>query len=200
MVKVNKPEIISEEVKYGGKIFKVVQRKLKLEDGSTMTRDVVLKNSSVSAIITDGYGKVYVQEEYRSGINKVTLGFPAGLVEPNESPEEAIEREVLEETGYEVVHSMFVGKGALSEGFTNEEQYIYMCRVDTSGGQSSLDLDKDEHITNGRWVYPGDLLYTTKDGLNLTSMSGKYLRDIFRANKQINSMIEMFNRKENTYE
>lgn len=192
----NKPEIISEELKYEGKIFKVVQRKLKLEDGSTMIRDVVIKNSSVSAIITDGYGKVYVQEEYRSGIDKVTLGFPAGLIEADESPEEAIKREILEETGYDVVHSMFVGKGALSEGFTNEEQYIYMCRVDTSNGHSSLDLDKDEHITNGSWVYPGDLLYTTKDGLNLTSMSGKYLRDIFRANKQINSMIEMFNRKE----
>ncbi len=38
--------------------------------------------------------------QYRHGIRQVTTEFPAGLVEPGETAEEAAGRELLEETGY----------------------------------------------------------------------------------------------------
>jgi 8-oxo-dGTP pyrophosphatase MutT (NUDIX family) len=39
-------------------------------------------------------------QQYRHGTRSVTLEIPGGLIDPNDSPEEAARRELLEETGY----------------------------------------------------------------------------------------------------
>jgi 8-oxo-dGTP pyrophosphatase MutT (NUDIX family) len=44
--------------------------------------------------------EVVMVQQYRHGIRSVTLEIPGGLVEPDDSPEEAARRELLEETGY----------------------------------------------------------------------------------------------------
>lgn len=176
------PKIISETLKYEGKIFNVVQRELEQEDGTIITRDVVIKQKTVSAIIMNEKGEVYLQQEYRSGINQVTWGFPSGIVEDWEQPSTAVKREVLEETGYKLFeepHEIGNG-GALSEGFTNEIQHIFMCNVNTKNGRTSQNLDDGEHITNGRWVAPQDIansILNTSDNKTpyLSSMSGQYL-------------------------
>ena len=38
-------------------------------------------------------------QQYRHGIRSVTLEIPGGLIEPDDSPEDAARRELLEETG-----------------------------------------------------------------------------------------------------
>lgn len=69
-----KPNIISATQEYQGAVFKVVERKLQYTTGEKLTRQIVLKaNSVIVAIVYNN--KVYVQNEYRSGINKVTSGF-----------------------------------------------------------------------------------------------------------------------------
>lgn len=45
-------------------------------------------------------GQIVLVRQYRHGVGRITLEFPAGGVDPGEAPEAAARRELLEETGY----------------------------------------------------------------------------------------------------
>ena len=59
---------------------------------------------SVAALIRDSNGSILLQ---RKGDG--TWSLPAGAIEPGETPDSALHREVLEETGYYVEASRMVG-------------------------------------------------------------------------------------------
>jgi 8-oxo-dGTP pyrophosphatase MutT (NUDIX family) len=59
----------------------------------------------VAAVIHDAHGRLLLQE--RSSGEGWSL--PAGAIEPGESPEQAVQREVLEETGLVVVPRELLG-------------------------------------------------------------------------------------------
>ena len=54
--------------------------------------------SAVIAITDDQ--QVVLVEQYRYGVDRVSVEFPAGAVDPGETPLASAERELLEETGY----------------------------------------------------------------------------------------------------
>jgi len=56
--------------------------------------------ASVAAFATTGAGEVVLVEQWREPVGRVVLELPAGIVDPGETPEEAVVRELLEETGY----------------------------------------------------------------------------------------------------
>ena len=60
---------------------------------------------SVAAVIRDAQGRLLLQEK-SSGEG---WSLPAGAIEPGESPEQAVRREVLEETGLEVAPQEILG-------------------------------------------------------------------------------------------
>jgi 8-oxo-dGTP pyrophosphatase MutT (NUDIX family) len=60
---------------------------------------------SVAAVIRDAEGRLLLQEK-SSGEG---WSLPAGAIDPGESPEQALRREVLEETGFAVVPTRIVG-------------------------------------------------------------------------------------------
>lgn len=46
--------------------------------------------------------KILIVEQYRPALNEETLEFPGGLLENGETAENAVRRELIEETGYQV--------------------------------------------------------------------------------------------------
>lgn len=58
---------------------------------------------SVAAVIHDGDGRLLLQEKSEG------WSLPAGAIEPGETPEQALKREVLEETGLIVVPTRILG-------------------------------------------------------------------------------------------
>jgi len=64
-------------------------------------------------------GRVLAVRQYRPAIEQFSIEFPAGLVDPGESPAETARRELLEETGYaaesvELIGEMSTDAGRLS--------------------------------------------------------------------------------------
>jgi ADP-ribose pyrophosphatase len=54
----------------------------------------------VAAFATTAAGEVVLIEQWREPVGCVVLELPAGIVDPGETPEQAVVRELLEETGY----------------------------------------------------------------------------------------------------
>lgn len=66
----------------------------------------------VGAAIFDGRGRVLVAQRSAEMALPLLWEFPGGKVEPGESPEEALAREVEEELGLEVTVGEFVARGS----------------------------------------------------------------------------------------
>jgi 8-oxo-dGTP pyrophosphatase MutT (NUDIX family) len=69
---------------------------------------------------------VVLIRQYRHGIREVTLEIPGGIVEPDESPEEAASRELLEETGYQGSKMIPLGVVYPNPAFLNNRCYTYL--------------------------------------------------------------------------
>lgn len=148
------PKILSKKTRYTGKIFTVENQKLAYPNGKKFIRQVVLKKNSVVALIVHD-NKVFVQNEYRSGVGSIEIGFPAGTVNPNETPHDAIIREIKEETGLSVTSDELrdMGTFTLSEGFTNEQTTVFAVTVTGElPKQEEKTLDSDEVIGESAWV------------------------------------------------
>lgn len=141
----NKNDIIIKEPKfvkikgvpspYGDFLFELVDR-------PKVTR-VLLFN--------EDYSKVLLIKQYRPGVGKEIYEFPAGLLEPELTPEENMFKELKEETGYskdQVEDVNLITTGYSSPGFTNEFEYIFAAKIKKGANAGIRKLEDNEHITD----------------------------------------------------
>ena len=99
------PKIVSEEMKYNGKRFKIMHRMWEDDKNTLYERDTVETSSGAIILpITENNEVVFIKQ-YREAIEQETLELPAGMIEENESPIEAAKRELEEETGLAIPES-----------------------------------------------------------------------------------------------
>ncbi len=73
----------------------------KLPDGQVVDDYYVLEYSDwVNAVALTEDNKVILITQYRHGAEEVITEIPGGCIDPGETPEAAVRRELLEETGY----------------------------------------------------------------------------------------------------
>lgn len=99
-------------------------------------------------------GRFVMVEQFRHGTRRVTIEFPAGLVEPGETPLECGRRELEEETGYVGESAEVVGDVDPNAALQNNLLHIVVIRGCRPAGR--MDQDPGEHIAP-RIVDPADV-------------------------------------------
>ncbi len=73
-------------------------------------------------------GEVVLIEQYRHGTAALSLEIPGGMVDPGEEPHETAARELFEETGYEAVEVVFLGKTRPNPAIQDNWIHTYLAR------------------------------------------------------------------------
>lgn len=170
-------KILENKEVYRGKVFTVNDMKIKTPDGLTVQRQLVHHRPSVAALIVaqntedNEDTSLLIQKEYRTGLNKETWEIPAGIVEEEETPKQAVIREVEEETGIKLSDSEKVGISNIgtvnsSEGFLDEQVTVFNIVLSNSRNpnRESTKFDKDECIGSYKWVDPFDFMELVHQG------------------------------------
>jgi ADP-ribose pyrophosphatase len=90
--------------------------------------------------------EVVLIRQYRHGTRKITLEIPGGIVEQDDSPEEAAQRELREETGYQASEMVPLGAVDPNPAFLNNQCYTYLARNAVLAGEQELDEMEDIEV------------------------------------------------------
>jgi ADP-ribose pyrophosphatase len=106
-------------------------------DGSTKRYYWAELPAAVVIVPINGHDIVFV-EQYRPAVGESFLELPAGIVEPDETYEEAAARELAEETGYTPGWTALVQEYWVATGILRHRRAIVVAN-DLTAGQARLD-------------------------------------------------------------
>ena len=91
---------VSSEPVYQGRLLHVRRDGVRLPDGSLATREYVVHPGAVLVVPVLADGRLVIERQYRYPLQRVFVEFPAGKLDPGESPLATGIRELQEEAGY----------------------------------------------------------------------------------------------------
>ncbi|MEZ9870973.1 ADP compounds hydrolase NudE [Vibrio sp. 10N.261.51.C6] len=102
MTKRTKPEILAKQTVAQSRLFSIESLDLRFSNGEERTYERMKpsgRNAVMMVPITE-QGDILLVREYAAGTERYELGFPKGLIDPGEQPNEAAIRELKEEIGF----------------------------------------------------------------------------------------------------
>ncbi len=138
----NEPTIESR-LAYQGRIVSVRVDKVRLSRGTLATREIVEHSEAVCIVPVDEDNNVILVSQYRKPVEESLLEVPAGGVEKGEVSEEAVLRELQEETGYTSDRLQHLSSFWTTPGFCTELMHAYLA---TGLRPSDLPQDEDEEV------------------------------------------------------
>ncbi len=122
---INRYDVVYETKDHKEKVYEMISREKDLKNQEELRGD---KADSIVLILTNEDGsKLLVNKEFRLATGEWIYNFPAGLIDPGESPEEAARRELREETGLEICAiDDILGLSYSAIGFSNEKNLTFV--------------------------------------------------------------------------
>jgi ADP-ribose pyrophosphatase len=145
-------KVISTELIYEGRAFTVRVDAVRMPDGRETTRDVVEHDECVAIVAVDNDGKILLVSQYRLPAGKYMLEIPAGGIDGDETPEEAVKREMQEETGFLPHKIEKLGGFYSAPGFCTEYIHLFLAAdlepsqliAEDTGGITLNEIDPEE--------------------------------------------------------
>lgn len=133
---------------YDGRVLHVRCDEVSLPNSKKSTREYCHHNGAVCVIPICENGDVICVRQFRYPFHRTLIEIPAGKLDgPDESPDDAVRRELREETGATGAKITYLGKYYGSPAILDECIYMYMAEDLTFG---NTDFDEDEFIEGVR--------------------------------------------------
>lgn len=142
-----KGHVLSSRNVYTGHIFSIFQQTIDTPDGLRVERDLIKHAAAVALLAITPDDQVLINREYRVAINAESYAFPAGLINPEESPSHAAKRELEEETGFVAQSLSEMCTVRSSEGMTDENVHLFLAHIDPAK-RTNKNFDQDEFVTS----------------------------------------------------
>ncbi len=146
--------VVSSTQVFHGKVASLRVDEVRMPGGGTAKREIVGHGGAVAVVALDGAASptaetadVVLIEQYRHAMGRRLWELPAGLLDvEGEPPQEAAERELLEETGLRAARWSVLLDVATSPGFTEETVRIFLATDLTSAGRSEAGDDEEAEL------------------------------------------------------
>jgi ADP-ribose pyrophosphatase len=92
------PTITDRAIAFSTPWFDVLAKHI---DGDPVPHYTVKQPDYVTVVASDLEGRMLLVRQYRPVVEGYTIELPSGLVDPGETPEACVRRELIEETGHE---------------------------------------------------------------------------------------------------
>jgi ADP-ribose pyrophosphatase len=128
MASIEPEPTVRTETVFSGRLIEVRTVTVRLPNGPTTDREIVVHPEVVAVLPLLDDGRIVLVRQFRKAAERVLLEVPAGGIDDGESPEDAVRREMVEETGYRVGSVKKLSSFYTSPGFTTELMHLYEAR------------------------------------------------------------------------
>lgn len=135
-------KLISSRVRYKCSIFSVSEDHAVEPGGFQIRRAVVQHGGSAVMMPVDEERRLLLVRQYRLPARASLWEFPAGRVDPGETPLAAARRELVEETGYRARTWKKLVSFYPSPGYVSEKMTIFLATGLTAGQASPMEDEK----------------------------------------------------------
>ena len=117
---------VSSQLIFNGRAVKLHIDTVQTARGRETTREIVEHADCVAIIAVDADNNALLVKQFRKPVEKELLEIPAGGIDPGESAEDAVRREMQEETGYLPQKLERLGGFYSTPGYCTEYLSLYL--------------------------------------------------------------------------
>lgn len=140
-------KILSSEYLSRHQYFTARKDKCVAPDGKIIDEYFVVElPATVCGVAITKEGEVLMVRQYRHPIKEILLEIPGGFIDENETPEQAMKRELKEETGYEFSSVINVGRIAANPGVLDNYTYLFLAQGGVKTSEQKLDKNEDLQV------------------------------------------------------
>lgn len=137
-----KATTLSSQVIYAGKVFGIRRDEVIEPSGVRTTREMITHPGSVVVLPVLADGRILLIQQYRYAARQYLWELVAGRIDEGETPLQAAERELIEETGYRAKSFEIFLEVFPTPGFLEEKMYLLVAEGLTLGKARPEDDEK----------------------------------------------------------
>lgn len=147
---IRKWEILARQTVEDHRLFKIEGKKVRSpRTGVVMDVQAIHFPDWVVVLPITSDQTVVMIHQYRHGNEKICLELPGGLVDPDDdSPETAVHRELLEETGYRTKRTIKMGETYPQPAILSNRCFFFLAKEIERVGKMALDEGEDISLIN----------------------------------------------------
>lgn len=150
MAKRNPPEILAKQTVAQSRLFAIEALDLRFSNGEHRTYERMKPSGrhAVMMVPITEQGDILLVREYAAGTERYELGFPKGLIDSGETPQQAAERELKEEIGFGAQKLTPLKEVVLAPSYFSSKMTLFIAEQLYS---EQLEGDEPEPLEVVRW-------------------------------------------------